>query len=101
MCSSDLVFWKYKQDSSFCVHVNGVLQLAKTGPLIAKDFPLLCLFLSDAMMAIMFYTLYDVNCTNFHILTAHGMSHFDSYWPTLKLEKKFVCACLKPKPENY
>ena len=27
MCFSDLVFWKYKQDSAF--HVSGVLQLAK------------------------------------------------------------------------
>ena len=66
MCSSDLVFQKYKQDSSFCVHVSGILQLAKTGPPVAKNFPLLHLFLSDAMMAKTFYTRYDVNCTNLH-----------------------------------
>ena len=52
MCSSDFVFRKYKQDSAFWV--GAVLQLAKTGPLIAKNFPLLR--------------------TNLHILTAPGMS---------------------------
>ena len=49
MCSSDFVFRKYKQDSAF--RVSGVLQLAKTGPLVTKNFPLLRLFPSDAMMA--------------------------------------------------
>ena len=46
MCSSDFVFQKYKQDSSF--RVSGVLQLAKTGPPVTKNFSLLRLFLSDA-----------------------------------------------------
>ena len=73
MCSSDFVFRKYKQDSAFCV--SGVLQLAKTGPSVTKNFPLLRLFPSDAMMAWRFYTPYDVNRTNLHILTALGMSH--------------------------
>ena len=72
--SSDFIFRKYKQDSAF--HVSGVLQLAKTGPLVMKNkVPLLRLFLSVALMAWRFYTPYDVNCTNLHILTAHGMSH--------------------------
>ena len=73
MCSSDFVFWKYKQDSAF--HVSGGLQLAKTGPLVMKNFLLLRLFLSDAMIAWKFYTPYDVNCTNLHILTASWMLH--------------------------
>ena len=42
MCSSDFVFQKYKQDSEF--RVSGVLQLAKTGPPVAKNFPFLRLF---------------------------------------------------------
>ena len=69
MCSSDFVFRKYKQESAF--RVSGVLQLAKTGPPVTKNFPLLRLLPSDAR----FYTPYDVNRTNLHILTAHGMSH--------------------------
>ena len=73
MCSSDFVFRKHKQHSAF--HVSGVLQLAKTGPLVTKDFPLLHLFPSDAMMAWRLYTPYDVNRTNLPILTARGMSH--------------------------
>ena len=32
---------------------------------------------------------------------AQNVAHFDSNWPTLKLENKFVRACLKPKLENY
>ena len=75
------------------------MQLAKTGPPVTKNFPLLRLFLTDAMMARKFYTLYDVNCTNFdHV---QNVSHFDLNWPTSKLEKKFVRACPKPKLENY
>ena len=73
MCSSDFVFWKYKQDSAF--RVSGVLQLAKTGPPVTKDFPLRRLFPSDAMIAWRLYTPYDVKCTNLHILTAREMSH--------------------------
>ena len=73
MCSSDFVFWKNKQDSAFCV--SGVLQLPISGPPLTKNFPLLRLFLSDAMMAWRFYTPYDVNSNNLHILTARGMSH--------------------------
>ena len=46
MCSSDFVFRKYKQESAF--RVSGVLQLAKTGPPVTKNFPLRCLFPSDA-----------------------------------------------------
>ena len=49
MCSSDFVFRKYKQDSAF--RVSSVLQLAKTGPQVTKNFPLRRLFPSDAMMA--------------------------------------------------
>ena len=73
MCSSDFVFRKYKQDSAF--RVSGVLQLAKTGPPVMKNFPLLRLFPSDATMGWRLYTPYDVNRTNLHILTARGMSH--------------------------
>ena len=73
MCSSDFVFRKCKQDSAF--RVSGVLQLAKTGPPITKNFPLRHLFPSDAMRAWRFYPPYDVNRTNLHILTARGMSH--------------------------
>ena len=73
MCSSDFVFRKYKQHSAF--RVSGVLQLAKTGPLVTKNFPLLRFFPSDAMMAWRLYTPYDVNRTNLYILTARGMSH--------------------------
>ena len=77
MCSSDFIFRKNKQDSAFCV--SGVLQLPITGPPLTKNFSLLRLFLSHAMMAWRFYAPYDVNCTNFHILTARRMSHyFDS-----------------------
>ena len=32
---------------------------------------------------------------------AQNVTHFDSNWPTLKLEKKFVRASPKPKLENY
>ena len=42
MCSSDFVFEKYKQDSA--LRVSGVLQLAKTGPPVTKNFPLRRLF---------------------------------------------------------
>ena len=80
-------------------HVSGViLQLAKlTGPPSTKNFPLLRLFLSDAIMARKINTPYDDNCTNLDILTSRRMSH----WPTSKPEKKFVRACPKPKLENY
>ena len=80
MCSSDFVFRKYKQDSTFCV--SGVLQLPTTGSPVMKNFPLLHFFLSDAMMAWKFYTPYDVNCTNLQILTAQNVAHFDLNWPT-------------------
>ena len=73
MCSSDFVFGKYKQDSAF--RVSGVLQLAKTGPPVMKNFPLLRVFPLDAMMDWRFYTPYDVNRSNFNILTTHGMPH--------------------------
>ena len=49
MWSSDFVFGKYKRDSAF--RVSSVLQLAKTNPPVTKNFPLLRLFTSDAMMA--------------------------------------------------
>ena len=49
MRSSDFLFRKYKQDSAF--RASGVLQLAKTGPQVTKNFPLRRLFPSDAMMA--------------------------------------------------
>ena len=42
MCSSDFVFRKYEQDRAFCVSED--LQLAKTGPPVTKNFPLLRLF---------------------------------------------------------
>ena len=72
MCSSDFVFRKYKQHSAF--RVSCVLQLTKTGPLATKNFPLLRLFPSDALMVWRLYTPYDVNRANLHILTARGMS---------------------------
>ena len=74
MCYSDFVFRKYKQDSAF--RVSGVLQLAKTGPPVTKNFPLRRLFPSDAMMAWRFYTPYDVKCSNLHILTARECRTF-------------------------
>ena len=73
MCSSDFVFRKYKQHSAFSV--SGVLQLAKTGPLVTINFPLLPLLPLDAMMPWRLYTHYDVKRTNLHILTARGMLH--------------------------
>ena len=73
MCSSNIIFRKYKQDSAF--RVSGVLQLAKTSSSASKNSPLLRLFLSAAMMARRFYTPCDVYCTNLHILTACGESH--------------------------
>ena len=73
MCSSDFVFRKYKQDSVF--RVSGVLQLAKIGRPVTKNFSFLLLLPSDAMLAWRFYTPYDVNRTNLHILTAREMSH--------------------------
>ena len=50
MCSSDFVFRKHKQDSAF--RVSGVLQLAKTGPPVTKNFPFLRSFPSDAMIKV-------------------------------------------------
>ena len=73
ICSSDFIFRKYKQDSAF--RVSGVLQLAKTGTLVTKNFTLRRLFPSDAMIACRFYTPYEVKCSNLIILTARGMSH--------------------------
>ena len=91
MCSSDFIFPKYKQDSAF--RVSGVLQLAKTGPPVTKNFQLRHLFPSDVMMAWRFYTPYDLKCTNLHILTARGMSHIltriGQLWSS---RKKFVRA---------
>ena len=46
MSSSAFVFRKYQQSSVF--RVSGVLQLAKTGPPVTKNFPLLR---SDARIA--------------------------------------------------
>ena len=83
MCFSDSAS---KQDSAFCV--CSVLQLAKTGPPVTKNFPLLCLFPSDAMMAWSFYTPYDVNPTNLHILTAcrfwHILTQIGQLWSLRK-----------------
>ena len=88
-----------KLDSAF--RVSGVLQLAKTGPLAAKNFPLLRLFLSAAMMVRTFYTACDVNCTNWHILIARGMSHiFTGIGQLRSKKKKLVRACPKPKLEK-
>ena len=75
VCSSDFIFRKYKQDSAF--RVSGVLQLAKTGPPV-KNFPLLRLFPSDAMICWRLYTPYDVNPTNLHILTALKFENYES-----------------------
>ena len=68
------------------------LLLTKTGPPVTKNFPLLDLFLSAAMMARRFYTPYDANCT---ILTARGMSHiFYSNWLTSKQDQNY-CALVR------
>ena len=114
MCSSDFVFRKYKQDSAF--RVSGVLQLAKTGPPVMKNFPLLRLFPSDAMMAWRLYTLYDINRTNLHILTTRGMSHISTrvgqLWSLRKNSYSLVqspnskiecvrCHTIKNKIKNY
>ena len=73
MCYSDFVFRKKRQDSAF--RVSSVLQLAKIGPPVTKNFPLLRLFPSDAMTGWRLYTPYDVNRANLHILIARGTSH--------------------------
>ena len=102
MCSSYFVIRNYKQDSDF--GVSGVLQLAKTGPPVTKNFPFLRLFLSDVMMmARKFYTPCDINCTFLNILTvrARNVAHFLLELANNKLEKEFVRACPKPKLENY
>ena len=41
----------FEKISNSAFRASGVLQLAKTGPLATKNFPLLGLFPSDAMMA--------------------------------------------------
>ena len=94
MCCSDFVFRKYKQDSAF--RVSGVLQLAKTGPPVTKNFPLLHLFPSDAIVAWRLYTPYDVNRTNLHILTARGMSHILTRIGQLWRDRKII---LRARPE--
>ena len=94
MCSSDFVFRKYKQDSAF--RVSGVLQLAETGPPVTKNFPLLRLFPSDAIMGGRPYTPYDVNRTNLHILTARGMSHILTRIGQLWRDRKII---LRAGPE--
>ena len=95
-------FAPFRQPLESAFRASGVFQLAKTGPLVTENFPLLRLFLSDAMMARKFYTPYDINCTNLYILTMCGMSHiltrigqFQSW------RKNFVCTYPKPKLENY
>ena len=74
------VFQKYKQDSAF--RVSGVLQLAKTGPSVTKNFPLRRLFPSDAMMAWRFYTPYDVNVP-ICIFWPHAECR--TFWPELAI----------------
>ena len=91
MCSSDFVFQKYKQDSAFCV--SGVLQLNKTGPPVMKNFPFLCLFLSNlgsGSQMLCLHTLWRQPHSFAYFDRAWNVTHFDSNWPTLKLEKKFV-----------
>ena len=61
-------------------------------------FSLLRLFLSDVLMAWRFYTPYDVNCTDLHILTALGMSHILTRIGNLWSSRK---NCRKPILENY
>ena len=73
LCSSDFIFRKHMYDNDF--HVSGVFQLTKTDPPITKNFPLLCLFLSAAITARRFYTPYDINYADLHILMVNGMSH--------------------------
>ena len=100
MCNSDFVFRKYKQDSAF--RVSGVLQLAKTGPPVTKNFPLLRLFPSDAMIGWRLYTPYDVNHTNLHILTARGMSHILTRIAQLWRDRKIILRVgTELKFENY
>ena len=91
ICSSDFVFRKYKQDSTF--RVSGVFQLLKTGTPVTKNFPLLLLFPTDAMMAWRFYTPYDINRTNLHILTARRMSHIWLKLANFEAQQK-ICTCL-------
>ena len=86
-----------------CLPCKGVLQFAKTGPLVAKNVPLLCLFLSVAMMARRFLTPCGVHCTNLHILAARGCRTFLSgigqlvnYGQLRSRRKKIVRACQKP-----
>ena len=49
------------------------------------------------MMAWRFYTPYDVNRTNLHILTARGMSHILGRIGQGKIRTRLP----KPKLENY
>ena len=100
VCSSDFVFRKYKQGSAF--RVSGVLQLAKTGPPVTKNFPLRRLFPSwcyDGLKVL--HTLWRQMYQFAYFDRARNVAHFDTNWATLKLEKKFVRACPKPKLENY
>ena len=100
MCSSDFFFRKYKQDSAF--RASGVLQLAKTGPLVTKNSPLLRLLPSDASDVLkVLHTLLRQLYKFAYFGRARNVAHFDLNWPTLKLEKKFVRASPKPKFENY
>ena len=100
MCYSDFVLQKYKQESAF--RVSGVLQLAKTDSPVTKNFPLLCLFPSDAIMGWRLYTPYDVNHTNSHILTANGMSHILTRIGQLWRDRKIILhAGPELKFENY
>ena len=100
MCSFDFVFRQYKQDNAF--RVSGGSQLAKTGPPVTKNFPLLRLFPSDAMMAWRLYTPYDVNRTNLHIWTARRMSHILTRIRQLWRDRKIILrAGPELKFENY
>ena len=79
MCYSDFVFRKYKQESAF--RVSGVLQLAKTGTPVTKNFPLLRLFPSGLKAL---HTLWRQPYQFAYFDRARNVAHFDSNWPTLQ-----------------
>ena len=100
MCSSaDFVFRKYRQGSAF--RVSGVLQLAKTGPPVMKNFPLLRIFPSDEWWLEGFT----------HVMTSTVLICI--FWPPMECRtfwlklanfearEKIHTSSPKPKLENY
>ena len=81
-----------------------IMQIAKTGPPVTKNFPLLrsAFVYSPQMLRWLegFTHLMTSPYQFAYFDRARNVAHFDSNWPTLTLEKKVVRASLKPKLEN-